>query len=161
MSRYSLLPPPTVRAITPTCGRPFICYAAEKSPSISTRASFASLSGKRSKMYQDLLERARRGIWPLISFAKGGKRPEVVDTVLTRFASTLNETTRELLSLTALFASLAFTDLVDRQWLERRLAMLEDILSEAPLYKSLMHKGKKKDSRKDVKRDGYFLHSTP
>ncbi len=91
---------------------------------------------------QDLLERAPRGVWPLIPFAAGGSQPEVVDTVLTRFTSAPDEITRELLSLTALFASLAFTDPQDRQWLERRLAMLEDILSEAPLYKSLIARGK-------------------
>jgi hypothetical protein len=104
----------------------------------------------RNIPYQNLLARARRGVWPLISFAKGGKRPEVVDIVLTRFASEPDETTRELLSLTALFASLAFTDPQDRQWLERRLAMLEDILSEAPLYKSLIARGEEQGLEKGL-----------
>jgi hypothetical protein len=109
---------------------------------------------------QDLLERAPRGVWPLIPFAAGGTLPEVVDTVLTRFASAPDEKTRELLSLTALFASLAFTDPQDRQWLERRLAMLEDILSEAPLYKSLIARGKEeglKEGREEGREEGRIL----
>jgi hypothetical protein len=100
---------------------------------------------------QDLLERAPRGVWPLIPFAGGGAQPAVVDIVLTSFAAAPDEMTRELLSLTALFASLAFTDPQDRQWLERRLAMLEDILSEAPLYKSLIARGEEQGIEKGLK----------
>ncbi|GHO98282.1 hypothetical protein KSF_083300 [Reticulibacter mediterranei] len=114
----------------------------------------------RNIPYQDLLASARRGIWPLIAFAKGGKRPEVVDTVLTRFASEPNEMTRELLSLTALFASLAFTDPQDRRWLERRLAMLEDILSEAPLYKSLIARGEEEGREKEREKQLLSLRTT-
>jgi hypothetical protein len=100
---------------------------------------------------QDLLERAPRGVWPLIPFAGGGAQPDIVDIVLTRFASAPDKMTTELLSLTALFASLAFTDPQDRQWLERRLAMLKDILSEAPLYKSLIAQGEEKGLEKQLR----------
>jgi hypothetical protein len=42
------------------------------------------------------------------------------------------------LTLTCLFASLAFTAPEDKEWLRRRFTMLKDIFAETPLYEYLL-----------------------
>lgn len=103
----------------------------------------------RHKTPEEVLA-APRGIWTLIPFAKGGAQREVVEEVITQLISFADADTKELVSLTGLFASLAFTRQEDQQWLERKLAMVDDILSEAPLYKKLVAQGKEEGLRKGL-----------
>ena len=99
---------------------------------------------------EQVLETAPRGVWALLPFARGGAQREVVEEVMGRFASMANKNWKELIALTGLFASLAFSNQADQQWLRRKLAMVDDILSEAPLYKHLVAQGKEEGLKKGL-----------
>lgn len=78
------------------------------------------------------------GVWPLLPLTKDGARLDVVEDVITG----LQEAHREdLLSLVFSFAALIFTKEGDRQWLQRRLDMLHDILEESWVYQEIKQKG--------------------
>src|SRR5436305_533462 len=87
---------------------------------------------------EDLFEKNLRGLLPLIPLCENGARREVVEHIIALLTTNDDTmTTRELLALTSLFASLAFTSSEDQQWLDRRFKMLDDILRETPMYKSI------------------------
>ncbi|HEY6407386.1 MAG TPA: hypothetical protein VIY29_07960, partial [Ktedonobacteraceae bacterium] len=60
------------------------------------------------------------GIYPLMVLTKDGKRPEVVEDVITSLQQQEGKAAIELLSLTYIIASLAFESQEDHTWLKRR-----------------------------------------
>jgi predicted transposase YdaD len=82
------------------------------------------------------------GIFPLLVLTKGGKRPEVVEEVITRIAAVGGKSSAELLSLTYLISSLVFEREADRIWLKRRFGMLRDILHDTWAYQEIMQEGR-------------------
>lgn len=101
----------------------------------------------RERPYEELL---KHGLYPLALFALNGSRREVVEEILARVASLEIRLRREHLSLTSLFASLILTSAEDQEWLERKFAMLDDFLAEAPLYKKLVAKGREEGRTKGL-----------
>ena len=81
------------------------------------------------------------GIFPLMVLAQGGKRPEVVEEVITSIESIEGKSATELLSLTYIFASLVFEKEADRDWLKRRFNMLRDVLRDTWAYQEIMQEG--------------------
>ena len=81
------------------------------------------------------------GIFPLIVLTKDGKRREVVDEVITRLQQQGGESVKELISLTYIFATLAFENQGDLTWLKRRINQMQDFLQESWLYQEIMQKG--------------------
>lgn len=104
----------------------------------------------RNILYEDLLEQTERGVWPLIPFARGGARREVVDEVIQRLNVPSDGIARELLTLLCLFAGLAFTDKEDQDWVKRRLDMANDFLSESPVYQHILEKGREDGLKKGI-----------
>ena len=102
--------------------------------------------------YDDLFAKNLRGLLPLVPFSKDGASREVVEQIIARL--TINDDTiaRELLTLTSLFASLAFTSSDDQQWLERRFKMLDDILRETPMYKSIERRAREEGLEKGLEK---------
>ena len=88
------------------------------------------------------------GIFPLMVLAQDGKRPEVVEEVITSLKAVEEGAGKELLSLTYLFASFVFEDEADRNWLKRRFGMLQDILRDTWAYKEIMQEGLEKGLQK-------------
>ncbi len=82
------------------------------------------------------------GIFPLMVLAQEGKRPEVVEEVITSLQTVGGEAKRELLSLTYIFASLVFEKEADRNWLKRRFNMLRDVLRDTWAYQEIMQEGR-------------------
>lgn len=80
-------------------------------------------------------------IFPLLVLTKDGKRPEVVEEVITRIAAVGGKSSAELLSLTYLISSLVFEREADRIWLKRRFGMLRDILHDTWAYQEIMQEG--------------------
>lgn len=81
------------------------------------------------------------GIYPLMMLTKDGKRPEVVEEVITSLQSQEGEAAKELISLTYIFATLAFENQDDLIWLRRRINMMQDLLRDSWLYQEIMQEG--------------------
>jgi hypothetical protein len=96
--------------------------------------------------YKELMD---IGLYPLAPLAKGGAKREVIEEIISCLTHTNGILRKELLELTSLFASLAFKNLKDQEWLKRRFAMLEDFLSETPMHKFYMQRALEK-AREEV-----------
>src|SRR5947209_3610003 len=83
------------------------------------------------------------GIFPLMVLAQDGKRPEVVEEVINSLEAAGGKSATELLSLTYLFASLAFEKESDRAWLKWRFNMLRDVLRDTWAYQEILQEGRK------------------
>ena len=79
---------------------------------------------------------------PLTVLAKGGKQRKVVEETISTIETVEEEIARDLLSLTYVFASLAFVKETDRQWLKRRFSMFEDALKNSWAYQEIWQDGK-------------------
>lgn len=87
------------------------------------------------------------GIFPLMVLAQDGKRPEVVEAVITSIGSIGGKSATELLSLTYIFASLVFEKETDRDWLKWRFKMLRDVLRDSWAYQEIMQEGALQEQR--------------
>jgi len=81
------------------------------------------------------------GIYPLMVLTKDGQRPEVVEEVITGLQQQEGESAKELISLTYIFAALAFEKQDDLAWLKRRINKMQDFLEESWLFQEIMQKG--------------------
>jgi hypothetical protein len=86
--------------------------------------------------YHQILDENWQGLFPLVPLMEGGARREVIEELITRFQPVHDTITKERLALTRLFASLAFDkdDVATHTWIERRFAMLEEILRDTYIY---------------------------
>jgi hypothetical protein len=57
--------------------------------------------------YEDLLNTGLRGLYPFVPLARGGAKRKVIEEIIGRLMAAHDTITRELLSITGLFASLA------------------------------------------------------
>ena len=81
------------------------------------------------------------GLLPLVLLTQDGSQLEVVDEVITRLEAKSGESTSELLALTYLLSTLVFTSKNEREWLDRRFAMLDDIIRSSWGYKKIKREG--------------------
>jgi len=91
--------------------------------------------------HEALLGLGLRGLYPLVPFTRGGNRREVVEEIIRRLLPGHDTITKELLAVTGLFASLAFSRQEDQEWLRRTMLMLDDMLRETPLYQYILQQG--------------------
>jgi hypothetical protein len=77
---------------------------------------------------EELIQTNLIGLLPLVPLTKDGGQYEVIDEVVTKLAS---EKEYNLLEYARRFASLAFKDSTDREWLNRRFAVYKDILEDS------------------------------
>jgi predicted transposase YdaD len=83
----------------------------------------------------------REGILPLVLLTKGNATPDVVEMVIERLVAAGKQ---DLLPVTRLLASLVFKDnLAYMDWLNRRFAMLRDILRDTEAYQQILQEGRK------------------
>jgi predicted transposase YdaD len=78
------------------------------------------------------------GLLPLLPLTKDGVRREVVDEVIQGLILS-NKT--DLLPLSYMLASLVFEKPGEREWLDRRFAMFQDILRESYVYQTILREG--------------------
>ncbi|HEV2655555.1 MAG TPA: hypothetical protein VGT82_11370 [Ktedonobacteraceae bacterium] len=91
----------------------------------------------------------REGILPLVLLTKGNATPDVVEMVIERLVAAGKQ---DLLPVTRLLASLVFKDNPDySDWLERRFAMLRDILRETDAYQEMLQEGKEEGLKEGLK----------
>jgi hypothetical protein len=89
-----------------------------------------------------ILDQNKWKLFPLVPLMDGGARLEVIEEIITRLLPMRDTIVgRDLLTVTSLFASLAFTAPKDKEWCKRRFAMLKDIFEGTPqhqYYKDLV-----------------------
>jgi hypothetical protein len=81
------------------------------------------------------------GLLPLVPLTQDGSQLEVVDEVITRLEAKGGESTSELLALTYLLSTLVFKAKNEREWLDRRFAMLDDVIRSSWGYKKIKREG--------------------
>jgi predicted transposase YdaD len=87
--------------------------------------------------YEDLMATELPGLLPLVPLAQGGAKRDVLEEIISRLIQLAVHPESELLFLVYGFASLAFERDDDLDWLDRRFAMLRDILSDSPAVQHL------------------------
>ena len=93
------------------------------------------------------------GLLPLMVLAKGGKSRTVVEEAITVIKTVEDEDTRNLLSLTYIFAALAFVKEADRHWLKRRFGMFEDALKDSWAYQEIWQEGEQVGEQKALREE--------
>jgi hypothetical protein len=92
-----------------------------------------------SKMpHREVLEQDCKGLFPLVPLMKGGGRRAVVEEIIERLQPSDDTIHRELLALTGLFASLAFSRPEDLAWSKRRFEMLNNIFKDTVMHQYYM-----------------------
>jgi predicted transposase YdaD len=74
------------------------------------------------------------GLFPLLTLTKGGKRPEIVQTMIDRLA-TAGEW--NLLAASRVVGGLVFKQEREREWFKRRFLMFQDVLRESWVYQEI------------------------
>src|SRR6266568_9037819 len=90
------------------------------------------------------------GIFPLMVLGQDGKRPEVVEDVITTLEAVEENKGKELLSLTYIIASLVFESPSERRWLKRRFQVLQDALRDTWAYQEIMQEGWEEGLQKGI-----------
>jgi len=89
------------------------------------------------------------GLLPLLPLTKDGVRREVIDEVIERLIES-NKT--DLLPLSYMLASLVFEKPGNREWLDRRFAMFQDILRESYVYQTILREGLEEGIEQGIER---------
>ncbi|HVB24192.1 MAG TPA: hypothetical protein VNG51_19800 [Ktedonobacteraceae bacterium] len=100
--------------------------------------------------FEDIQQAGLLGLLPLIMLARGGKNRKVVEKAITTIETVEDGDARDLLSLTYIFASLAFVKATDRQWLKRRFGMFEDALKDSWAYQEIWQEGKQEGKQEGL-----------
>jgi predicted transposase YdaD len=88
---------------------------------------------------EELRQTGRVGLLPLLLLTKDGARHEVVEEIITGLEVAEQF---DLLPITKLLASLVFKSEADQVWLERRFAVLDEILRNTPAYQKILKEGR-------------------
>jgi hypothetical protein len=83
------------------------------------------------------------GLFPLLPLTQAGLRPEVVEEAIIRVQADGGEASPELLSLIYLLAELICENDEELLWLDRRFAVLYDVLQESRAYQKIKQEGRK------------------
>jgi len=81
------------------------------------------------------------GLFPLLPLTQAGVGPKVIKEAIARIQAEGGETTPDLLSLLYLLTELACENDDDIHWLDRRFAMLYDVLQESKAYQKIKQEG--------------------
>ncbi|HKF39154.1 MAG TPA: hypothetical protein VKB35_19820 [Ktedonobacteraceae bacterium] len=82
------------------------------------------------------------GLFPLLPLTQAGLRPEVVEEAIRGVQAGTGEAAPDLLSLIYLLAELVCENNDDLLWLDRRFAMLYDVLQESRAYQKIKREGR-------------------
>jgi len=82
------------------------------------------------------------GLFPLLPLTQAGLRPEVVEEAIRGVQVGAGEAAPDLLSLIYLLAELICENDNDLLWLDRRFAMLYDVLQESRAYQKIKQEGR-------------------
>jgi predicted transposase YdaD len=102
----------------------------------------------------------REGILPLVILTTGNSCPEVIEAVIQRLIVAGKE---DLLPVTKMLASLVCKNNPEySEWIDRRFAMLQDILRDTDAYQQILREGEEKgykEGKEEGKEEGKLLAS--
>ena len=83
---------------------------------------------------EQLLQMGWQGLLPLVTLAKGGKKPEVVKTMIDRLVAAHDF---DLLAIAQMVGGLAFKPGSEQEWFRKRFSMYQDVLRESWVYQEI------------------------
>jgi len=90
---------------------------------------------------EDIMEMGLVGLLPLIPLTKNGKEYIATEKMI----ETIVAEQPGLLEWAKIFAGLVFKDQADHEWLERKFAMYDDIISESWVIQEAIQKGRREE----------------
>jgi hypothetical protein len=94
---------------------------------------------KTEKLFQTGL----KGILPLVPLTQNGQDRDAIEHVIKELRHPGVKKQEELLSLTYGVAALVFESESEHNWLQRRFAMIDDIINESWAFQDLIQRGRK------------------
>lgn len=110
---------------------------------------------------ESILQMNLTGLLPLIPLTENGKQPENVQAMIDRLSQ---QKEMDLLSISNIIGSLAFTEADEREWFKRRFFMFQDILEDSWMIQEIreesfnkgiekgLEQGLKQERRKELQR---------
>jgi predicted transposase YdaD len=83
-----------------------------------------------------------KGLLPLLPLTREGKNTEVVEEVISELSACEGEARSQLLPLACSLASLNFSSDREKDWLRRRLSMLDDLIKESWFLQEILQQGR-------------------
>ena|SRR3989442_4818213 len=100
---------------------------------------------------EGILESGLPGLLPFVTLTKGGKGPEVVNTMIERLAEAR---TFDLLTMAEVLGGLAFEEENERETFRRRFRMFQNVLRESWVYQEIgqefLERGREEERQKSV-----------
>jgi predicted transposase YdaD len=90
---------------------------------------------------KSLLQRGLKGLLPLVPLTENGQDRDAIEYVIKELRQPGVEKAGELLTLTYGLAALVFKKESEHDWLQRRFAMLEDVINESWAFQEIIQKG--------------------
>jgi len=94
---------------------------------------------------QAILDLGWEGLLPLLPLTKGGKKPEIIQVMIDRLALSDD---KDLLVLSEMFGSLAFTKEPERARFKRRYTMYQEIFRDSWFYQEILQEGEERGIEK-------------
>ena len=89
-----------------------------------------------------LLQRGLKGILPLVPLTQDGQDHDAINHVIKELRQPGVKKAEELLSLTYGLAGLVVEEEIERDWLERRFAMIDDVIKESWTFQKMKQEGR-------------------
>jgi flagellar biosynthesis/type III secretory pathway protein FliH len=99
---------------------------------------------------KNLFQTGLKGILPLVTLTEDGQDHDAIDRVIEELQQPGVKKREELLSLTYGLAALVFEEESEHLWLQRRFAMIEDIIEESWAFQEMIQKGLEKGLEKGL-----------
>jgi len=99
---------------------------------------------------KSLLQRGLKGILPLVPLTQDGQDHDAIEYVIKELQQPGVQKAEELLSLTYGLAGLVFEQESEHDWLQRRFAMIDDVIEESWTFQEKKQKWLKEAKRQDL-----------
>jgi predicted transposase YdaD len=94
------------------------------------------------------------GLFPLLPLTKGGKRPDMVQTMIDHLTAAGEW---DLLAASRVVGGLVFKQKTEREWFRRRFLMFQDVLRESWVYQEIgqefLEEGRKEERQQALQRE--------
>jgi predicted transposase YdaD len=95
------------------------------------------------------------GLFPLLTLTKGGKRSEIVQTMVDRLAAAGEW---NLLAASRVVGGLVFRQEREREWFKRRFLMVQDVLRESWVYQEIGQEFLEEGRKEELQRRRQGIH---
>ncbi|HWS83581.1 MAG TPA: hypothetical protein VN207_04920, partial [Ktedonobacteraceae bacterium] len=99
---------------------------------------------------KSLLQRGLKGILPLVPLTEDGQDHDAIEYVIKELRQPGVKQAEELLSLTYGLAGLVFEQESEHDWLQRRFAMIDDVIEESWTFQEKKQKWQKETQRQNL-----------